>query len=382
MNDLYSKRRLPHRDWILLPLASVLTVLVLAAAAEGLARVFWSEQPDACIMAADGAKPKANCSSMVKAAEGPRFEARYNECSYRATGPCRQQPPVGTERIAVVGTSTAFGVQIPFDNVWFMRTAQDITARCGRPVDVQSLVQVDRTPGHLDYGDFNVFARRLPEVIALKPKFVVLVVAAFDLVAMPDGGFNATRDPAAVPPTIQPGRSGVIELAKSLKDVSRAVSVAQHFIYGDTNLYVWTFLHYGDRAEFLHSRLTPRWQERVAYVDNAVSYISGQLKSAGIPLVVAYAPAQVEAYLIADKIDVPDVDGEAMGRTVGAIAQRHGAVFADGASAFQGVHNVQDYFYRADGHLNSAGNQVFGDAVAGAVMSAKSIGYCQREAMR
>ncbi len=382
MNNLYSKRFLPRRDWILLPLLSVLTVLMMATAAEGVTRLLWPEQVDACIRAADGAKPKPNCSGMAKAAEGPWFEARYNECSYRATGSCRQPPPAGTERIAVVGTSTAFGVQIPFDDVWFMRAAQDITAKCGRPVDVQTLVQVDRTADHLDYGDFNVFAHRLPEVIALKPRFAVLVVAAFDLVAMPDGGFNASRDPAAVPPTIERGRSGVIELAKSLKDVSRTVSVAEHFIYSDTNLYVWTFLHYGDRAGFLHDRLTPHWQERVAYLDNAVNYIATRLQSAGIPLVVAYAPSQVEAYMIADNIKVPDTDGEAMVRTVSAIARRHGAIFADGASAFEGVRDVQDDFYRADGHLNSAGNKIFGDAVAGAIMSAKSIGYCQREAMR
>jgi hypothetical protein len=120
----------------------------------------------------------------------------------------------------------------------------------------------------------------------------------------------------------------------------------------------------------------------VAYLDNAVSYIATRLQSAGIPLVVAYAPSQVEAYMIADNIKVPDTDGEAMVRTVRAIASRHGAIFADGASAFEGVRDVQDDFYRADGHLNSAGNKIFGDAVAGAIMSAKSIGYCQREAMR
>jgi lysophospholipase L1-like esterase len=145
---------------------------------------------------------------------------------------------------------------------------------------------------------------------------------------------------------------------------------------------VWNYLHYGDNAAFLHPGMNPRWQERIAYLDAAVDYISDQLKPTGARLVVAYAPAEVEGYLIADKMQIPNVDGEALARTVGAIAERHGAIFADGASAFQGIKGVQDYFYRADGHLNGAGHEVFGDAVAGAVISAKSSGYCAREAAR
>jgi hypothetical protein len=382
MNDPTPKRSLPRRDWIVLPLLSLLTVLVMATATEGLARLLWPEQwIDACLRAPDGQKPKSNCTDMAKAIEGPWFEARYNECGYRATGPC-EPPPAATKRIAVLGTSTSFGFLVPFENVWFVRTAQDITARCGHPVDVQSLVQINRRPDHLDFGDFNVIARRMPEAISLKPQLVVLVVTPYDLAEMPDGGFNPAIDPEAVQPTVQPRRAGIIELAKSLKQVSRTVSVAEHFIYRDTNLYVWTYLHYGDRAAFLHPQMTPRWEARIAYLDDAVGYISAQLKPIGTPLVVAYAPSEVEGYLIADEIKIPDVDGESLARAVGAIAQRHGAIFADGASAFQGVRDVQDYFYRADGHLNGAGHGVFGSAVAKAVMSAKSIGDCDREAAR
>ncbi len=382
MSDPAPKRSLPRRDWILLPLLSLVTVLAMAAGAEGIARLFWPEQwVDACMRAADGEKPKANCNDMAKAVEGPWFEARYNECGYRATGPCGPPPP-GTDRIAVLGTSTSFGFLVPFEHTWFVRTAQDITADCGRPVDVQSLVQINRTPDHLDFGDFNIIARRVPEAIALKPRLVVLVVTPYDLSEMPDGGFNPVVDPETVKPTVQPRRSGIIELAKSLKQVSRTVSVAEHFIYRDPNFYVWTYLHYGDKAAFLHPGMTPRWQERVAYLDNAVDYISAKLKPIGVPLVVAYAPAEVEGYLIADKMQIPDVDGEALARSVGLIAQRHGAIFADGASAFLGVRDVEDYFYRADGHLNGAGHEVFGDAVARAVVSSKSLGYCDREAAR
>ncbi len=383
MNDLVPKRSLPHRDRILLPLLSLFTVLVMATAAEGLARLFWPEASvDACMKAAHHEKPKANCRSMAKAVEGPWFEAQYNDCSYRATGPCETPLPVGAERIAVLGTSTSFGFQVPFKHVWFVRAANEIAARCGRPIDVQSLVQINRTPEHLDFGDFNVIGRRVPEAIALKPKFVVFVVTPFDLAEMPDGGFKPEIDPETVKPTVQPARPGIFELAKSVKQVSWAVSVAEHFIYRDTRLYVWTYLQYGDRAGFLHPGMTPRWQARIAYLDAAVSYISAQLKQAGTPLVVAYAPSEVEAYLIADKIEIPDVDGMLLSRAVGAIAERHGAIFADGASAFQGVRDVQNYFYLADGHLNGAGHEVLGNAVAGAVMSAKSFGYCDREAAR
>ena len=79
MTEAAPKRSLPRRDWIVLPMLALVTVLVMACLAEGITRVVWPETGvDACIMASDGEKPKANCSGLSKSAEGPWVETRYN----------------------------------------------------------------------------------------------------------------------------------------------------------------------------------------------------------------------------------------------------------------------------------------------------------------
>jgi len=287
--------------------------------------------------------------------------------------------PAGTERMAVLGSSTGFGFMVGFDHVWSVQAARAITAKCGRPVDVQSIVEVSKTGSHLGFGSLNDMARRLPEAIALHPTLVALPITPFDLADMPAGGFNPQQKPQT---ELELRRIGLMERARYLVSESRVMTVTQHFLYRDTKTYVWTYLHYGDRAAFLRPPMSPEWQARLVYLDAAVDYIAAQLKPTGTPLLVVLAPTEAQAYIIADKMEIPGVDAEAFGGAVAEIARRHGAIFADGAAAFQGVHDAQDDFYRVDGHFNAEGHELLGNVVAKAVLSAQPAGYCDKEASR
>ncbi|MDR3507353.1 MAG: hypothetical protein P4L64_05590 [Caulobacteraceae bacterium] len=361
-----ARRSLPRRDLILLPLIAAVTALVFLVGAEGAARMVWPEQKvDQCVKEDGPMRPRSNCSSRDKAAEGPWVEMKFNACGYRGTGPCLP-PPRGASRLAVLGSSTSWGYLIPFEDVWSVRTAKAMSAQCGGPIDVQSL------------GGFNNIdqaAARLPEALALKPQMVAWVVAPFDLLKMPEGGFDPVRALQPPPPS-PPYHPGLMDRAKSLMTESRAATIAQHYIYGNAQAYAATYLHYGDRADFLRAPLSKDWQARLAVVDAAVAYLTDGLKPSGAKLLLVYAPQQAQADLIAAGTAPKGVDPEILDRALADIAARHGALFVDGGRAFKGVKNAPDYFYRADGHLNGAGQGLLAQAAVQTLLATPQNGLC------
>ena len=364
MSEDGARRTLPRRDWLLLPLVAVVTAALFLIIVEGGSRLVWPESKDE-VCAYNPLRPKPNCVSRDKAAEGPWVEARFNECGYRGTGSCGAVN-AGTARLAVLGSSTSWGYLVPFDDVWSMQAAREITAKCGRPIDVQSLG---------GFGDLSLIAARTPEALALHPQLVALVVAPFDLFKLPDGGFNPAHAliPRPDPPTVHPG---LMEWAKNFMTDSRAVEIAQHYIFGNPETYVATYLHYGDRAAFLRPPMSEAWQERLDVLDEAVGYITARLAPTGTPLLLVYAPPLVQADLLADVKPAPGVDPEAIDRAIAQIAKRHGALFADGGDGFRSVRNASNYFYRAEGHLNSAGQTLLGRTAANVILADAPSGFC------
>lgn len=355
----------PRRDLILLPLIFVSTLLVCVLAAEGVARVVWPEHTvDQCMRQAENGQPKPNCMGLSKAAEGPWVENRYNQCGFRATGPCAPAS-LGTARIAVVGSSTSFGYLVPFDRVWSVVAARQITQQCGTPVDVQSLVEIPK--GRKGFGNLNDTALHLPLIVAMRPNLVVLLITPFDLFDMPEFGFDPDKA-RQTPISGEPPPEGLFGLAKAVLSDSRAFTFVQHHLYNNVPFYISTYLHYGDRADFIRAPLSAAWQVRVEYFDRAIAYLAGRLRSEGVPLLVAFAPQQAQAYIIATGFRSPGLDPEVLEEALKASAERHGVGFADGASAFARVPEPQDDFYHTDGHLNASGQERLGHAVAGAIL--------------
>lgn len=358
------RRALPRRDWFLLPLVAVVTALVFLIVVEGGARMVWPENKDE-VCAYHPLRPLANCISHDKAAEGPWVEARFNACGYRATGPCGPASP-GTARLAVMGSSTSWGYLVPFNDVWSVQAARAITAKCGRPIDVQSLG---------GFGDLSLIAARTPEALALHPQMVALVVAPFDLFKLPEGGFNPAQ--SLLPrPAPAPHHAGLMEWLETSMIRSRAVEIAQHYMFGNADRYIATYLHYGDRADYLRSPLSSAWQARLDVLDDAVGYITARLAPSGTPFVLVYAPPLSQADLLATGKQVPGIDPTAINRALAEIAKRHGALFVDGSDGFRGLGSASDYFYRADGHLNSAGQTLVGRTAAKTILAAAPAGFC------
>ena len=166
---------LPRRDYYLLPLISLSTILLIFGVSEFLTRVIWAEQKTASCTIIDpiaGDHFKPNCTVRTKNAEGPWTTYQYNECGYRSVTSCGPKPP-GSIRIAILGSSVSQGLYVPYEQTYFARTSAELSRSCNRPVDVQNLGVPGSSP---------IYAyRRVQEALALQPDVVLYLLAPFDL---------------------------------------------------------------------------------------------------------------------------------------------------------------------------------------------------------
>ena len=361
MTDATPSRRLPARDFILLPLISLLTVVLMLAGAEVTAQVVWPEQKIDSCLAKDpiiGQRARPSCVARMKSAEGPWMEDRYNDCGYRSAGSCHA--PIA-DRLVVMGSSTSWGYLVPYDEVWSTRTAKALSAQCGRPVDVQSLS---------GFSDINADAARTDEALAMKPRMVVLVITAFDMLETPRRGFdpdyaaNQMKRAAKAAGKIERNAPKGVAALREVVTSSRAVEMAQHFMFQNEPLYVSMYLRYGDKAGFLRPPFSPSWQARLAYVDDGVAFISSKLAASGVRMGVLYVPQQAQAALASSGDAPAGVDPMALSQAIGEIARKHGATFIDANSAFKGLKDPQNYFYTADGHPNGKGHELIARTAA------------------
>lgn len=354
---------LPRRDYVLLPLLCLLTVVALVGIAEIGTRLAYPEEKEDSCKRPDptlGYRFAPGCTSRTKAAEGPWVVSHYNECGYRTPQPCGPTPS-GTRRVAVVGSSVSAGYLVPFGSSIVNLVAERLQGDCGGPVEFQNL-------GGIGYIWSKVYAR-MDEALALRPLAVMMVVIPFDLEQTVD-------TPAAVAPDV--GKTGapalkldavattgvMAELHRVIAG-SRAVVVAQHFLFQDVPFYTNLFLRYGDKADFLRPPFPPSWQHRFHDFDVLMAGVSAKAHAAGVPFILAVVPQRAQAALAASHEPRPGVDPMAFNRELAAIAARHGIVDIDLTPEFARQPNpAAEYYYAVDGHISPAGSQLAAQVIA------------------
>jgi len=347
-------RGLPKRDLWLLPLISVTTLLALVIVAEMGARIAWPEEkanscakPDSAL----GYRFRADCTSTMKSAEGPWYTNEYNDCGYRSAQPCTPVP-AGTRRIAIIGSSIAEGYLVPYPDTIGARLAQDLSRRCGAPVEVQNLGGMGYFSGHRPL-------LRLEEALTLRPNAVVLVLTPFDLET---GIMEEEEDLTPAGPVVNHlGIRG--RLFIHLKE-SRAFMMAQHFRFRDMAVYLPLYLNYGDKADYLRPPFTPPWQERLRRLDERLGQWSERAHAAGVPLSIALIPQEAQLVLMAQHAPPPGVDPYALPAAIAAIAARHDVGFVDTSDVLKTQASPELLYYQVDGHLSGDGQPLAAKSIA------------------
>jgi hypothetical protein len=348
--------RLPPRDYIILPLLSLCTVVLMLGVSEIAARVIWPVRDfDACLVynPAVGGRFRPNCTSITKNAESGWVVNKYNDCGYRSAAPCGVRPH-GVLRVVVLGSSFTEGDFVPYSETFAAQASKKLTAICGHSVEFQNLGVQGATP--LDV------SRRVDEVIRLRPDAVIYPIAPYDLESMPAS--HQDRAPVTPAPVGYTAllKTMYVRVGQTIRE-SRTVFVAQHYIFENPSLYVKLFLVYGDKADFLRQPFTPAWQNRFHVFDTLVGNMSSSFRAAHIPFVITAAPSRSLVSMLDDNLLPAHVDPNAFARAIAHIAVENSIQYIDLMGSFTRIQNASSLFFPVDGHLKGDGQAVVSDAI-------------------
>lgn len=358
---------LPKRDIWLLPAISMLTLLAILAGSELIARIGWPEQrSNTCVLPDPSLsfRYRANCSSIMKAAEGPWYTNKYNDCGYRSATSCRPLQ-AGVRRVALIGTSLSEGYLVEYPNTIGERLAADLSAMCGGPVDVQNLAATGYTGKRL--------AIRMEEALALRPDAVLLTILPVDIELQlvestePITGTTAGATPGtrARPGANSTGTMDSLQrrLVAWLRE-SRAITIAQHFLFLKQSVYLSLYLRYGDKADYLRPPFTEAWQERLRRFDLLLAELANQALRGHVPLSLAFVPHQAQLLLMEGSDLQRGIDSRALIRALKAMAKRHGIDFVDSSEALRAKGNINLLYYPVDGHPTGRGQPLIALEIA------------------
>jgi hypothetical protein len=183
--ETMKEAKLPRRDWILLPLLSLLTLILLAAFSDFVAGWWFPSSEDGlarCFVKGDvtgnaPAIPNSVCSE--KNAESAFLaEYRFNSCGYRAGMGCGRKP-LGSYRIVVIGSSMAMGLYVPREMSFAALLPEELSKQTGRKIEVYNEARGGKFRG----GTFP--ARDSPEhfneVLAADPDAILWIVTPMDI---------------------------------------------------------------------------------------------------------------------------------------------------------------------------------------------------------
>lgn len=354
---------IPKRDYILLPLIAAVTVLVLLIGGETFARLAWEQDDDRepCEYTTDtGFRYTPFCTSRTKVWEGPWITQHYNECGYRSAESCAPRPP-GALRVVVVGSSTARGALVNYQDSFAARGSAALTRACGELVDFQNL--------GTEPSDMSRVDLRIEEGLSLRPGAIVMTVGPFDLIHLNDPTETGTAAAAA------PARLTLQSLVLRLRE-SRLFLLMQYYLYRDPAFQVRAFLLNGDPADYVRAPLTPAWQQRLADFGRLLDRIVAHSRPANVPVLVFYVPERAQAALAGSGSIPPNVDPYVVGRELALVAQQHGARLIDTTRSFGTYPDFQSLYYLTDGHPSVGGHAALAQDVVHALLAEPMFAHC------
>jgi hypothetical protein len=357
VGDNEAQWKLPRRDYILLPAIFIMTILFILAGAEATIRLIYvqADDPYACrYVSQTGYRYHPECTSHDKVWEGSWITEHFNDCGYRSEGSCAPRPP-GSLRVVVVGSSTARGASVNYDDSFAARASAALSERCGEVVDFQNL--------GTEAADVNRIDLRIPEAVRLGPAAIVMTVGPYDL--------QHLKDPPPLPDGPKPPRP--FDLVNRMRE-SRLVLLIEYYMFRDPAAHARAFLLKGDSADYVRTPLSPVWQHRVQDFGDLLARITAE--SEGVPVLLFYIPERPQVALAGRVADPPDVDPFVLGAALERVAAPLGVRFTDTTRALGAAPDFQSLFYTIEGHANAGGHAVIASDVEQALLSEPAFARC------
>jgi hypothetical protein len=364
------KTKLPRRDWILLPLLSVLTILALAVSMQWVGRIlFRSDSPVGDCIVSDpstGRHGVPNRACWKKESESPSVNYSFNSCGHRAGMECGPKAP-DTYRIVLTGSSYPFGWTVPREETFAALLPLELSRRTGRKIEIynEGIIGDGGIPRNL--------VKRFNEVLAAKPDAILWVLDPWDIdkadrnaptLAWQDIGAAEMVRQALAGKSLFDAIPTTLGLIRDKWIVSKAGMLIQHYIFLSQSEYVKLYLARGAQSGFLDAEPDSDWRHRLELFNGYVGDFEGQASAAGVPVIVTLVPNRAQAAMISMGQWPPGYDPYKLGEEVRDIVVSHGGTYIDILPDFRTVPNPEQYYYPIDNHPDASGHAIIADMLA------------------
>jgi hypothetical protein len=381
---ILKETNLPRRDWVILPLLGLLTIVLMASSTEFAARQLFSQSKttnETCLFPdlSNGVRAIPNSVCWEKAPEDGWVEYKFDSCGYRSGMTCGPKSP-GTYRLVAIGSSTAMGARVAFDKTMAALLPKELSRLTERRVELYN--------EGMGFGFARSTALRFSNVLAAKPDLILWVLTPLDVdfatYPMPETPSEGPERAAGVRTHIGDRsirtlimdtvheRIGNIESGIALRHLLYEHESQKNYIQSSLALTRGDHPHslsvYEDTG-FLNARLDPRWELHLREFDTYATDVEAKAKAANVPLVAVLVPNRAQAAMLSLGEWPPGYDPYKLDDEVRAIIERHGGTFIDILPDFRTVPNPERHYFPVDGHLDANGQAMISGFLAKALTS-------------
>jgi hypothetical protein len=370
------EEKLPRRDWIVLPLISLLTICSIAVSLEVIARrTFYGSNTSIanCLIRdpSTGLRGIPNSVCWDKKPEGQPMEYRLNSCGHRAGMECGPKAP-DTYRIVMTGSSFAEGEAVQMERTFAALLPTELLRRTGHRVQLYNEGMSRRTPRNVALG--------FDEILTAQPDVILWILTPLDFEDV-EHGRSLLVDPRIQHQAMFRIKEAITKksLPNAIPDVLSAIqerfvntysaTLLLHYLYQSQSEYVKSFLMGGLQAGFLRAEPDSEWQYYLRSFEGYAADIEHRAKVAGVPLVVVLIPNRAQAAMISMGEWPAGYDPYRLGEEVLSIIADHGGTYVDVLKDFRTIPNPEQYYFPVDGHLNAPGNEMIAGFLAKELMS-------------
>jgi len=361
---------LRRREWVLLPLLSLLTTIILLVSVETLSRHYFSQSKThvlSCLVLNDkstGVRGIPNCDTWEKIREGDWVEYKFNCAGYRTNIPCGPKPP-GTFRIVMIGSSIAMGERVQLDKTFATLLPQQLSTTDGRKVELYN--------ESLEYALPKSTTLHFDEVLAAKPDLVLWVLTLADV---KDSGYVYAENIGLA--SSIPSGSRLDSITHTIRSrwqnpLSASGTAVRHFLYEQQSAaeLISSYLSMPPGANFWEpgaaaftTDLSPDWEDWLRKFDGYAAQNIAKAKFAGVPLVAVLVPSSVHAAMISMGEWPAGFDPYRADLQLRSIINKHGGKYVDILPDYRGIANPERHYYPIDGHPNVAGHAIIARLLA------------------
>jgi hypothetical protein len=366
--------QLSKRDWIVLLLLSLLTTAVIAFGTEVIARTyFWVSKTSVneCLILDDptrGIRGVRDSICLQKVAEGQIVEYRFNCNGFRSDKACSDKPS-GAYRIAIIGSSMAMGMNVPFKGTFSVLLANKLSQTLGREVQVENY--------SMAFGFPRNTALLMADVLAGKPDLIVWPITAVDVKL---AGYLHSEHAGSAQSSTPLAQRGTLDLRGRLKDAiggnpfAASIAAARYFLYMymPSTKFIEKYLATPPGAEgmwdagpdALRTKLTKEWKTYLDEFNIHAAKIMSSAKSAGVPIAATFIPNRAQAAMLASDARYVGYDPSKLEDDVRGIVGDLGGAYLPILPGFSTVANLEKLYLPVDGHPDIGAHAIIADLLA------------------